>query len=82
VAAVEAGDPMPAEHSAPPEFAGFPGTQDESAVELLSDCRRAAQRWAAGPCPAGRPVPPSRIHGTHVPEASAHAVDAMADYGG
>ena len=74
--------PQPAADRAAPELPGFPGAPDESAAELLSDCRRMTSRWAVAPRrAAGAPVPPSSIHGTRVPQASAHAVDAMPEYG-
>ncbi len=66
----------------PAELPGFPGAPECSAAELLSDCRRMAPGWTSAPHAAPEaPVPPSSIHGTRVSEASAHAVDAMPDYG-
>ncbi len=65
-----------------PELPGFPGTQSGSAGDLLSDCRSIAPRWAAPVAATVAPVPPSSIHGTTVPAASAHVVAAMPEYGG
>ncbi|MBY8876508.1 hypothetical protein [Actinacidiphila acidipaludis] len=60
------------------------GEAGESLEELIGDCRRMAARWRA-PAPqqaAGAAATAASLHGITVPEASAHAVSAMADYGG
>ncbi|MEU6170598.1 hypothetical protein ABZ832_01615 [Streptantibioticus parmotrematis] len=78
----------PSSAAEPPEFPDFPGypghdgTGSGSAGDLLGDCRRIAPRWATPRAHPHEPVPPSRIHGTTVPEASRHAVAGMPDYGG
>ncbi len=73
----------PSDRESAPEFPGFPGPQSGSSGDLLSDCRHIAGRWAAAR-PGGEaaaPVPPSSIHGTTVPAASALAVSGMSEYG-
>jgi hypothetical protein len=66
-----------------PELPGFPDTRSGSALDLLDDCRRIADRWglASVGYEVAAPVPPSSIHGTTVPPASAHAVAGMSEYG-
>ncbi|MDF3288534.1 MULTISPECIES: hypothetical protein [Streptomyces] len=64
-----------------PGVPGFPGTESGSPADLLDDCRRIASRWATAHLDAAPPVPPSSIHGTKVPAASAHAVEEMSEYG-
>ena len=55
--------------------------ESDSLEELIGDCRRMAARWQAPAAEKPEPVPPAVLHGITVPEASAHAVRGMADYG-
>ncbi|MEU6345121.1 hypothetical protein ABZ883_29700 [Streptomyces sp. NPDC046977] len=55
--------------------------EPETLAELLGDCRKMAQHWETPATPEAPRVAPSRLHGITVPEASAHVVEGMAEYG-
>lgn len=64
-----------------PSLPAAPLGEPETLAELLGDCRKMAQHWETSATPEAPRVAPSRLHGITVPEASAHVVEGMAEYG-
>jgi hypothetical protein len=53
----------------------------ESLDQLLGDCRRMSAHWKTPAAKVRAAVAPASLHGIVVPPASAHVVDAMAEFG-
>ncbi|MFF3563143.1 hypothetical protein ACFYXS_24160 [Streptomyces sp. NPDC002574] len=64
-----------------PSLPAAPLGEPETLAELLGDCRKMAQHWETPATPKVSRVAPSTLHGITVPEASAHVVEGMAEYG-
>ncbi|NUS16433.1 MAG: hypothetical protein HOY69_34400 [Streptomyces sp.] len=58
-----------------------PLAEPDSLEQLIGDCRKMAAHWHAPAAAARGTAAPAGPHGITVPEASAHVVAGMAEYG-